>query len=287
MVSMQPIKTRLAQIGPRLGDFEANLQLHLQVGERAAADGCDLLVFPELSLTGYYLRDLTADVALPIDAPQLQPLRDLSHRVDLVVGLVEESERHSFFTSAVYLSGGTPVRVQRKVYLPTYGMFDEGRYLSPGRTVRAFDTRFGRIGILICEDAWHPILPYLLAQEGIHTLIITANSPTRGAVEGGLTIAKTYEAMLTTYANLFQVYVVFCNRVGYEDGVNFWGGSCVVSPTGEMVARAPLLETAELDVELRPTEVRRARVVAPLVEEENLDIALRELRRIADERSSD
>lgn len=287
MGPMTPIKTRLAQIGPRLGDFETNLQLHLEAGERAAADGCDLLVFPELSLTGYYLRDLTADVALTLDAPQLQPLRELSRRLDLVVGMVEESDRHSFFTASVYLSGGEVVRVQRKVYLPTYGMFDEGRYLSPGRTVRAFDTRFGRVGMLICEDVWHPILPYLLAQEGIHTLIITSNSPTRGAVEGGLSIAHTYEAMLTTYANLFQTYVVFCNRVGYEDGVNFWGGSCVVSPTGEMVAHAPLLDAAELDVNLLPAEVRRARVVAPLVEEENLEIALRELRRIADERSSD
>lgn len=287
MGPMTPIKTRLAQIGPRLGDFEANLQLHLEAAERALADGCDLLIFPELSLTGYYLRDLTPDMALPLDAPQLQPLRDLSRRLDLVVGMVEQSDRYSFFTSSLYLSGGEPVRVQRKVYLPTYGMFDEGRYLSPGRTVRAFDTRFGRMGMLICEDAWHPILPYLLAQEGIHTLVITSNSPTRGAVEGGLSIAQTYEAMLTTYANLFQVYVVFCNRIGYEDGVNFWGGSCVISPTGEMVARGPLLDAAEVDAELLPTEVRRARVVAPLVEEENLEIALRELRRIADERSSD
>ncbi len=281
----EPFRVRLAQVAPRLGDLKANLALHLQVGEQALADGVDLLIFPELSLTGYYLRDLTSEVTLSLDAPELRELLDLSRRLSMVVGLVEESERCSVFASALYLEAGEIVHVHRKVYLPTYAMFDEGRYFSEGRSVRAFDTRFGRAGILICEDIWHPVLPYLLAQDGAQMLIVTANSPVRGAKAGGLSIARSYEQMLATYANLLQCYVLFCNRVGCEDGVSFWGGSLVLSPDGEVAARAEFMEAATVDAQVAPLQVRHARIAAPLVEEENLDLALRELRRVADERS--
>lgn len=280
-----PFRVRLAQIGPRLGDLDTNLALHLQIAEQAVADGIDLLIFPELSLTGYYLRDLTSDIALNLQADRLAPLFEASRKLDIVCGLVEETDACSVFASAVYLAGGEVVHCHRKVYLPTYGMFDEGRYLSPGHSVRAFDTRFGRMGLLVCEDIWHPVLPYLMAQDGMQYLLVVSNSPSRGADPEGLAIARTYEAMLGTYANLFQSYVLFCNRTGYEDGVNFWGQSRVVSPNGKTVACGPLLETALVDARIDPAEIRRARVAAPLVEEENVDLALRELRRISDERA--
>jgi predicted amidohydrolase len=280
----KPFRVRLAQTSPRLGDVEANLNTHLATIEQAAHDRADLLVFPELSLTGYYLRDLTTDVAMPADSPCLQPLARAARSLDVVFGMVEESDLFGFYASAVYLAAGARAHVHRKVYLPTYGMFDEGRYLSPGRDASAFDTRFGRMGLLICEDIWHPILPYVLSQQGMHYLIVTANSPSRGPVPGGLSIAQTYGDMLRTYARLFQVYVIFCNRVGYEDGVNFWGGSCVIDPEGNVIAQAPLLEAATLDVTIDPAEVRRSRVRAPLVEEEDLGLALRQLQKTADER---
>lgn len=284
MRATDSFQIRLAQIAPRLGDVAANMAVHLEIAQQAAADGVDLLVFPELSLTGYYLRDLTPEVALTPDARELRPIAEISQGVSIVVGLVEESEEFGFFASSLYYEHGKLLHVHRKVYLPTYGMFDEGRYLSPGRTVRAFDTRFGRIGLLICEDAWHPMLPFLLAQDRMHYLIVTASSPTRGVGAEGLIVEKTYEVILSTYARLFQVYAVFCNRVGYEDGVNFWGGSSIVAPSGEFTVRGPKLEAACVDAEIAPAEVRRARMIAPLVEEEDLQLALRELRRISDER---
>ena len=280
-----PFRARLAQISPRLGDVQANLDMHLAAGEEAVRDGVDLLVFPELSLTGYYLRDLTADVALSLDSAPVRQLLELSRRISVVVGMVEEGERFSLFASALYLEGGEVAHVHRKVYLPTYGMFDEGRYFSEGRSVRAFDTRFGRMGLLVCEDVWHPVLPYILAQDGMSSLIVTANSPTRGPRPDGLAIARSYDAMLRSYANLLQCWVLFCNRVGYEDGVSFWGGSCVCTPSGEVTAQAAVLQLANLDVEVNLLEVRHARMAAPLVEEEDLDLALRELGRIRDERS--
>ncbi|NSW56683.1 MAG: carbon-nitrogen hydrolase [Armatimonadetes bacterium] len=278
------IRVRLVQMAPRLGDLEANMRSHVSAARRAIEDGVDLLIFPELSLTGYYLRDLTSDIALTTQARELRELSELSQSIALVAGMVEEGPRFGLFASALYYERGHLAHVHRKVYLPTYGMFDEGRYLSPGNTVRAFDSRFGKAGILICEDVWHPMLPFILAQEGIMYLVVTANSPTRGPRPEGLVIRRVYEEMLATYARLFQVYICFCNRVGYEDGVNFWGGSFVVSPSGEIIARGPKLEAAEVDAEIVPGEVRRERMKTPLVGQENLDLALRELRRIADDR---
>lgn len=285
MGATQAFRVRLAQISPVLGDVDANLATHRELARQAAADGVDLLVFPELSLTGYYLRDLSSEVALPLDAPPLESLAELSRDLSIVVGMVEESDRFGFYASALYFERGALLHVHRKVYLPTYGMFDEGRYLSEGRQVRAFDTRFGRLGLLVCEDIWHPVLPVILSQDGMQVLIVPANSPARGATVLGLSIAHTYEALTATYARLFQCYVLLCNRVGCEDGVSFWGGSRVVAPDGELVASAPLLQEALLDAELDPLEVRRARVMAPLVEDEKLELALRELRRVADARA--
>jgi len=218
-------RVRLAQIAPRLGDVKANMAMHLEVAHKAIEDGIDLLIFPELSLTGYYLRDLTSEVALPVNARELRDIAEASQSIGIIVGMVEESQDFGLFASGLYYERGKLAHLHRKIYLPTYGMFDEGRYLSPGRVLRAFDSRFGRMGLLVCEDVWHPILPSLLAQDGVRYLVVTANSPSRGASAEGLTIQATYRQMLATYARLFQGYVLFCNRVGYEDGVNFWGGS--------------------------------------------------------------
>lgn len=281
----QPFRVRLAQTSPRLGDLPTNTADHLELISRAAGADIDLLVFPELSLTGYYLRDLTCDVALTTDAPELAQIAQAAKDLSVVIGIVEESARFSFHTSSLYLQRGRLIHTHRKVYLPTYGMFDEGRYLSPGHSLRAFDTEFGRMGMLVCEDLWHPILPYILAHDGIHYLIVTSNSPSRGAKPEGIGIAQTYDEMLKTYARLFGIYVVFCNRVGYEDGVNFWGGSRVVAPSGDVVACGPLLERAEVDAEIDPLEVRRARAAAPMLEDDDIHLALRELGRIRDERA--
>ncbi len=285
MQSTDAFRVRLVQTAPKLGDLTANMAAHIEIAKAAVEDGIDLLIFPELSLTGYYLRDLTSEVALPVDARELRDLAEISQTIGIVAGLVEEGSQFGVFASALYYERGHLAHVHRKVYLPTYGMFDEGRYLSAGRSVRAFDSRFGRMGLLVCEDVWHPVVPFLLAQDGIKYLIVTANSPSRGVGVGGLAIQRTYEEMLATYARLLQVYICFCNRVGYEDGVSFWGGSFIVAPTGDIIARGPRLEEGHVDAEIGPAEVRRERMKAPLVEEENLDLALRELRRIADERS--
>jgi len=236
------MKISLAQISTRLGDVEANLKKHLDCIAEARAAGADLLVFPELSLTGYALQDLAATVAhrpFPGD-PVFAPLLEASREIDLVVGFVDEDRRHRFFIAGAYLSGGEVRHVHHKVYLPTYGLFDEGRFFAWGDHIRAFDTPFGRAGIAICEDFWHASPPYLLWLDGADLLIFTSASPGRGSTQADkLESAAWVERINQAYASLFTCFVIHANRVGFEDGLNFWGGSTVFDPRGNLVGQAP------------------------------------------------
>ena len=170
------IHVGLAQMYPKLGDLKANLEKHVHYAGEAAAAGVDLLVFPELGMTGYQVQDLVPEVALQASAedPVFGHLLDASQKLDIVVGFVHEDHRRRFFIADAYLSGGEVVHVHHKLYLPTYGMFDESRYLAAGHSVRAFHTRFGRVGMLICEDFWHVSPPYLLWMDGADVLILNS-----------------------------------------------------------------------------------------------------------------
>ncbi|RMG54468.1 MAG: carbon-nitrogen hydrolase [Acidobacteria bacterium] len=278
------IKVGLGQIKPALGDVKRNLETHLKVIEQAAAANVDLLVFPELSLTGYYLQDLVPEVALdPENSDVLQQLIDLSHRtnVDLVVGFVEVAADYRFFNSAAYLSQGRLVHIHRKIYLPTYGMFDESRYLAAGEVLRAFDTRFGRMGILICEDLWHPSTLYLMAHDGAHVLIAVSASPGRGLRRPDqLGSAYAWESINRSAAQSYMLYVVYVNRVGFEDGAMFSGGSELVDPFGRCLVKAKTFDEDLCFGEIDALEVRRARTLYPLLRDERLDLTLRELQRI-------
>ncbi len=273
-----------AQIGPRLGNLEANREL-LEAQVRAAEEqGADLLVFPELSLTGYFLKDMVPEVAFARGDAAMREIAGLSKKVSLVVGFVEESSRHGFFNAAAYFEGGELLHVHRKVYLPTYGLFDENRYVGRGDGVRAFDTRFGRAAILICEDAWHPSLAGVASLDGADLLIVPSASPARGVGkgngEGGLAIQRVWQALARTYAAAYNQHVIFSNRVGYEDGINFWGGSEILCPSGESLARAGREEPEMLLAQLDTANVRRARIASPTLRDEDLHLTLRELDRI-------
>lgn len=282
------LKVGLAQITPRLGDMRANLDLHLRTIEEAADQGVELLIFPELSLTGYRLHDLTFDVAVKTNYkdPIFARLLEASRNLDLIVGLVEADERQKFYIAAAYLSHGELVHVHRKVYLPTYGMFDEGRYFAWGDAIRAFDTRFGRIGILICEDFWHISPPYLLWLDGADILILTSASPGRGlATEQKIGSARWVEHINQAYASIFTNYIIHVNRTGFEDGVNFWGGSSVYDPEGNLVVQAPYYESALVTARLDLNQIRRVRIRLPMLRDERVELTTRELARIVAGRS--
>ena len=199
----------------------------------------------------------------------------------MVVGFVDEDLRHRFFIAAAYLAGGEVLHVHHKVYLPTYGLFDEGRFFAWGDGVFAFDTRFGRLGILICEDFWHASPPYLLWLDGADLMIFTSASPGRGLnKQPQLESARWVEHINRAYASLFTSYVAHANRVGYEDGMNFWGGSTLYNPDGKLVARGPYHEEALIITEIDMNQLHRTRTRLPLLRDERTMLVMREMNRI-------
>jgi NAD+ synthase (glutamine-hydrolysing) len=273
----------LAQINTQLGNVPVNLEAHMVLAKQAFQDGMDLLVFPELSLTGYVLQDLVPTVSCQPEPDNLtfQHLLEASRDIDLVVGFVDEDTRHRFYIASAYLSEGEVVHVHHKVYLPTYGLFDEGRFFAPGDSVRAFDTRFGRFGMLICEDFWHGSPPYILWQDGADLMLFSSASPGRGLNgEPKLESSAWVEHINRAYASLFTIFVAHTNRTGFEDGLNFWGGSTVFDPNGKLVAQAPYFEAALTKTEIDLNELHRTRARLPLLRDERPELLQRELARI-------
>jgi predicted amidohydrolase len=275
----------LAQVAPTLGNLEANKKIISAEIKKAIKSGVDLLICPELSVTGYFLKDIVPEVALQKSSSLIKELAAMSKDISIVAGFVEESSRHGFYNVAGYFEGGKLLHMHRKLYLPTYGLFDEGRYVGAGKQVRAFDTRFGRAAMLICEDAWHPSLAYIASQDGADFLIVPSSSPARGAKKqsGGkssLAIERVWNSLNRSHAVAFNQFVFFCNRVGFEDGISFWGGSEVISPTGELLAAAPRWKTKLLTAEINTADIRRARISTPTLRDEDLDLTIKELRRI-------
>jgi predicted amidohydrolase len=281
------IKVGLAQINPTLGDVGRNLDIFEDYLGRAQKEKVDLLVFPELGLTGYFLRDTVPDVALREGSPILERLQAMSREMDIITGFVEESKDHLFYNAGIYLERGQVRHIHRKVYLPTYGMFDEQRYFAQGRKIRVFDTRFGRLGLLICEDLWHLSTAYVAFQDGADFLVNLGSSPSRGLKgEGKLTIADIWETLNKAYAGLFSQFVLFANRVGYEDGVNFWGGSEILDPEGRRVVKGPYFDETLVIGEIDTGDLRRTRIATTLLRDEDLDLTIKELLRIQQQRFS-
>lgn len=275
----------LAQITTQLGNIKENLEKHLAWIKQAQDNASNLIIFPELSMTGYVLQDLVPTVSCRADAgnPVFKPLLEASKNIDIVVGFVNEDHRHRFFIASAYLSQGRIIHVHNKVYLPTYGLFDEGRFFAPGDSIRAFDTRFGRFGMLICEDFWHVSPPYLLWLDGADAMILTSASPGRGLNnEPKLESSAWVEHTNRAYAGLFTNYVIHANRTGFEDGLNFWGGSTIFDPDGRLVIQAPYFEESLLHAEIDLNHLHQTRARLPLLRDENPGIVYRELRRILD-----
>jgi predicted amidohydrolase len=276
------IRVAIAQINPRLGDLPANLALYEAKIRQGIDAGVDLMLFPELSLTGYMLRDMVPDVALTLDSAMIKALKQLSRELPFVGGLVEESPDHRFFNAAVYFEDGEVRHVHRKVYLPTYGMFDEQRYFARGDRIRAFDSKFGRVASLICEDLWHPSTVYLAALDGALAVLCPSSSPLRGITDGQPQDdnARYWEMMNRAYAESYSLFIIYANRSGFEDGVGFWGGSEIVDPFGERMAKANYYDEDFIVGEVALESVRRKRTMAPLLRDEDLDLTINELMRI-------
>ncbi|MBW4437707.1 MAG: hypothetical protein KME04_11270 [Pleurocapsa minor GSE-CHR-MK-17-07R] len=275
----------LAQMDPKLGDVQRNLEKHLAYIEQAAAQGVELLIFPELSMTGYQVNDLVPEVSIraSADDPVYAAMLDASRRtgMDIMFGFVHQDQRQRFYIADAYLSGGETLHIHHKVYLCTYGMFDEARYFDAGDQVRAFDTRFGRVGMAICEDFWHISTPYLLWMDGADILLLNSASPSRGLdASDKFSGSRWVELVNMAYASFFTGFVVHCNRVGYEDGKNFWGGSSVVDPNGEMLLGGDYFDESLHTITIDLNELHRTRSRLPLLRDERPELVQRELERI-------
>lgn len=281
------LRLRIEQFAPALCGVDANLARITRAQADAAQDGIDLVVTPELSLTGYDVRDAVHTLATPAsDAPY----PGLADGPDLVVGGIERDAAFVPYNAMLHLRGGRVLHRHRKVYLPTYGMFDEGRYFGRGGAVRTYDAGGGwRVGLLVCEDLWHPALAWLLAMDGAHLLVVQSAAAGRGTVAGGAGGGRfaswdAWEHLARAAAIAYGVYVVLANRVGVEGPFCFSGGSMVVGPDGGVLARADDFAEDRIDATLSLDAVAAARRPGAHARDEDAHLVARELARILDRR---
>ena len=291
-----PLRLTLLQDAPVPRDPGATLE-RIVAGARGTP--ADVVLTPELSLTGYDLGDDAAQLAVPLEpgaAPGFEALAVPAAVIEdlatlpgtLFLGMVERGPGGTPRNALVALREGRVAFVHRKLYLPTYGMFDEGRFFGPGERLERLSLPGGwRAGCLVCEDLWHPALPYIHAAGGAEVLLVQAAAPGRGVwkgpEEGGRFASwDGWVRIARTTAQLLGVYVALCNRVGVEGAVTFAGGSLVVAPDGEVLAEAGT-GPETLSVELHAEAVARARRPYAHARDDDPRLVLRELARAVDE----
>ena len=225
-----------SQIKPKLS--KDNISLHIDEIKKVK-DKADVIVFPELSLNGYLLMDRVYEDSFSLN--ELDIFKKLSLEIDIILGCALKDE-HKIFNSAIYFSKGEILNIHHKNNLPNYGMFEEARFFFKGDEINSFETPFGESIVLVCEDMWSSKTIDFVAQKKPELLYIIANSPARGFEDDGLEIQKKWQSILETTAILSGANIIFVNRVGFEDGVGFWGGSMYVGADGVLKESLPLFE---------------------------------------------
>lgn len=240
------MKIALIQSAPKLNRSNLQEVLELVAQHRDA----DVVVFPELALSGYMLQDKLYEDAWYVD--ELQELCLASLQCDIVIGAAVWDDG-KVYNSALYFAQGMLLHLHHKNHLPTYGMFEEGRYFASGEEIKGFETRYGNAAMVVCEDLWRAQTLDALASCDADVIYVLAASPARDFSEDGLLIERQWDALLKSCALLTHAYVVFVNRVGFEDGLGFWGGSRVITPLGECEHTLGLFDTEERVVPLNHT----------------------------------
>jgi NAD+ synthase (glutamine-hydrolysing) len=278
------VKVALAQFSPHLGDLGKNLDFHLRTIDKVRRKKARLVVFPELSLTGYTLMDLVPEAALdPARHPAFKRLAAESRTIDIVLGFVEEGEKGLYYNSAAYLSGGRVVHIHRKAFLPTGGMFEEAKFFATGRSFRTFTTPLGKTGLMVCRDFLNYGAGYSLFTGGADVIIVISAAPGRGLTEGdAFASSRMWELMGEAVAFFSTTFVVYCNRVGFEDGKTFAGGSFIFEPTGRRLVKAPEAEEELVLADLRLEDIRSARKKWTFLRDNRPEVVIRSLKGIAD-----
>ena len=275
----RPVHLALAQLKPRKGDYAHNLERLGQLFARLDTESPrpDLLQLPETALTGYFLEGGVREQAMSAgdlahDLARVYATAAPGSRLDVAIGFYEVWE-HKLYNSALYvtLGGESPLirHVHRKVFLPTYGLFDEERFVERGQSIRAFDTEHGRVAMLVCEDAWHSLTGTMAALDGAELVLVHAAAPARGVqqaddVPGPSSLAR-WERLVRDIADEHGVFVALAHLAGSEGGKIFAGGSVLVGPKGELRVRAPLWEEAVATATMDLGDLTRARADLPLL----------------------
>ncbi|MDA3908140.1 MAG: nitrilase [Sulfurimonas sp.] len=231
------MRVTLAQTAPKLNP--SNLDDICKTIEEFKGTS-DLIVFSELSLNGYLLQDKLYEDAWNIH--ELNKLESLSQEIDIVVGGAIKDE-DSFRNASLYFSNGKLLSQHYKVHLPNYGMFEEARYFKAGDIFESFSSKFGKTSMLVCEDLWHKSVHHDLIKENPNLIIVLVASPARGFSDDGLAIQEKWYSIIKTVAAECRAEVIFVNRVGFEDGLGFWGASCIVDNSGNIMHQLPRYET--------------------------------------------
>ncbi len=230
------MRVTLAQTSPKLN--------RTNIAEAVAwindvKESSDLIVFPELSLSGYLLQDKLFEDAYLLD--ELSVFEELSKDIDIVVGAALK-DGNVFRNTALYYSGGKLLSKHIKVHLPNYGMFEEARYFEGGDGFESFVAGRKKVSMLVCEDLWHSSVHEELVRLNPDLIIVLVASPARGFNEKSLDIQDTWYEIISTVAKECSAELLFVNRVGFEDGLGFWGGSCIVQKDGNRVHQLPLFQ---------------------------------------------
>ena len=231
------MKITLAQTAPKLN--RSNLADTISIVKEFSSES-DLIVFPELSLNGYMLQDKLYEDAWSIS--DLDELKNLSLHVDIVVGAAIR-DGSEFRNAALYFSNGELLSCHYKVHLPNYGMFEEARYFKAGKVFESFISSYGKISMLVCEDMWHKSVHLDLIKENPDYILVLVASPARGFSDDGLEIEDKWVDIIKTVAQECKAKLIFVNRVGFEDGLGFWGGSCIIDENSDIRYKLPRYET--------------------------------------------
>jgi len=277
---MKDFRLAIAQIESKFGDLAYNIEKHARVAKESCNSGANMVLFPELGLSGYSLRDLSYNLAVRPDGNEMRPIIEASKEIAIFCSFPEMCPDHVVRISGCLYIGGEIAQIYRKIHLPTHGLFEEARYFGKGNTIRAFDTPFGRLGIMICRDLWHPEEAYVLSRDGAEMIIACSAIPARVLGKNGFSVKKFFERTTGNIAFTNQVFLASTNKVGYEDGVAFFGNSVVFGPDGHELAILPELVEHVQIVYIDSSVLAKARYNMSLYRESDFGTVLDEMERI-------
>jgi predicted amidohydrolase len=305
------MKVAVYQTRPALLDLKANLEDVVSKIHQGKENGAQLIAFPELALTGYFVGKRYHKVALKMDSREIKKLASATKGTAAIVGFIEESKSMNFYNAALVAVDGEALFAYRKLNLPNYGVFEERKYFSHGKQIPVFRLNDFTIAVLICNDLWHPSLPYLgVCQKA--DVFVTIFSSSEGAMGTEFSNIESWGIVNTFYSRVFGIYNICANRVGEEEweekrsvlaaetsqmisaddpdqlpleqSFNFWGGSEIINPFGQHIAKAALHEEDEIFAEISKDLLRRKKILLPYLRDDDPYFTYRELQRILHEK---